>query len=139
MIRIYDSYLDQGHSSTAFLVASLLFIVLVSTGHAHGSQADLGDGTNRNPVLFADYSDPDVIRVGADYYLVASSFHFMPGLPILKSHDVVNWTIIGHLFPRLDISPAYSMIGGDRYGKGAVGSSHPISRQKFLCVFPHAN
>ena len=47
--------------------------------------ADQRDGTYRNPVLYADYSDPDVIRVGRDYYMVASSFNAVPGLPILHS------------------------------------------------------
>ena len=50
-----------------------------------------------NPVLFADYSDPDVIRDGANYYLVASTFHFVPGIPILQSTDLVHWTIVGHV------------------------------------------
>jgi beta-xylosidase len=57
---------------------------------------DNGDGTYSNPVIFADYSDPDAIRVGDDFYLTASSFSSMPGLPILHSLDLVNWTIIGH-------------------------------------------
>jgi beta-xylosidase len=63
--------------------------------------ADLGDGTYRNPVLFADYSDPDVVRVGRDYYLVASSFNCTPALPILHSRDLVNWTIINHALKNL--------------------------------------
>lgn len=58
--------------------------------------ADNNDGTYKNPVLYADYSDPDVIRVGDDYYMTASSFSSIPGLPILHSRDLVNWTIIGH-------------------------------------------
>lgn len=62
-----------------------------------------------NPVIYADYSDPDVIRVQDDYYLVASSFHFSPGIPILHSKDLVNWKIIGHVLPRLDFHPAYDM------------------------------
>ena len=64
------------------------------------------DGTYRNPVLFADYSDPDVIRVGDDFYMTASSFNCVPGLPILHSKDLVNWQLIGHaiqeLPPRFD-------------------------------------
>jgi beta-xylosidase len=52
-------------------------------------------------ILFADYSDPDVIRVGDDYYLVSSSFQAVPGLPILHSRDLVNWTIVGHAVDRL--------------------------------------
>ncbi|GAA2143904.1 glycoside hydrolase 43 family protein [Glycomyces algeriensis] len=65
------------------------------------STADNGDGTYRNPVLRADWSDPDAIRVGDDYYLIASSFHRVPGLPVLHSRDLVNWTIIGHALDRL--------------------------------------
>ena len=58
--------------------------------------ADLGNGKYHNPILCADYSDPDVCRVGDDYYMTASSFNCLPGLPILHSKDLVNWTIIGH-------------------------------------------
>jgi beta-xylosidase len=58
--------------------------------------ADNGDGTYKNPILHADYSDPDVIRVGDDFYMTASSFTCVPGLPILHSRDLVNWKIIGH-------------------------------------------
>ena len=58
--------------------------------------SDLGNGTYKNPVLYADYSDPDICRVGDDYYMTASSFNCLPGLPILHSKDLVNWTIIGH-------------------------------------------
>lgn len=60
---------------------------------------DQGDGTYRNPIIYADYSDPDVIRVGDDFYMTASSFSHFPGLPILHSKDLVNWTIIGHAAP----------------------------------------
>ena len=60
--------------------------------------ADNGNGTYKNPILHADYSDPDVIRVGDDFYMTASSFNEVPALPILHSHDLVNWKIIGHAF-----------------------------------------
>lgn len=63
--------------------------------------ADNGDGTYTNPVLHADYSDPDVVRVGSDFYLTASSFNSVPGLPILHSRDLVNWELIGHALERL--------------------------------------
>lgn len=62
---------------------------------------DVGDGTYRNPVLYADYSDPDAIRVGEDYWLTASSFSHVPGLPILHSRDLVNWTLVNHALPAL--------------------------------------
>ena len=62
---------------------------------------DNGDGTFTNPVINADYSDPDVICVGDDYYLTASSFNCIPGLPILHSKDMVNWEIIGYALKSL--------------------------------------
>lgn len=62
--------------------------------------ADLRDGRYQNPVLHADYSDPDACRVGDDFYMTASSFDAVPGLPILHSKDLVNWTLIGHALPR---------------------------------------
>lgn len=58
--------------------------------------SDQGDGTYKNPVLYADYSDPDVVHVGDDYYMTSSSFNVAPGLPILHSKDLVNWELIGH-------------------------------------------
>lgn len=58
--------------------------------------ADQGNGTYKNPVLYADYSDPDLCRVGDDFYMTASSFNCLPGLPILHSKDLVNWSLIGH-------------------------------------------
>ena len=60
--------------------------------------ADNGDGTYRNPIIHADYSDPDVVRVGDDFYMTASSFNAVPGLPILHSKDLVNWRIVNHVF-----------------------------------------
>lgn len=63
--------------------------------------ADLGNGNFRNPVIYADYSDPDVVRVGEDFYMTASSFNSSPGLPILHSKDLVNWQIIAHAVDRL--------------------------------------
>lgn len=63
--------------------------------------ADLGNGKYKNPVLYADYSDPDVCRVGEDYYMTASSFNCVPGLPILHSKDLVNWRIVGHAINRM--------------------------------------
>lgn len=77
----------------------LLLFAAVTVSAQYRSEVwcpDNGDGTYTNPVINADYSDPDVICVGDDYYLTASSFQCMPGLPILHSRDMVNWTIVGH-------------------------------------------
>src|SRR5690242_14759379 len=75
----------------------LLFFIFIIQHFQTGAQlytADNGDGTYTNPVLYADYSDPDVIRVGDDYYMVASSFTCQPGVPVLHSKDLINWRII---------------------------------------------
>ncbi len=58
--------------------------------------SDLGSGMYKNPVLYADYSDPDAIRVGDDYFMTASSFNEMPGLPILHSKDMINWKLVNY-------------------------------------------
>ncbi|MCC8173523.1 MAG: glycoside hydrolase 43 family protein [Odoribacter sp.] len=63
--------------------------------------SDLGNGKYKNPIINADYSDPDVCRVGDDYYMTASSFNCIPGLPILHSKDMVNWTLINHAVKKL--------------------------------------
>ena len=95
--------------SRAF-VAGLLCIVTISlpddSTFQGGWVPDLGNGRYRNPVIFADYSDPDVIRVDDEYTLVSSSFNYTPGLPVLQSHDLVNWTIVSHVFDQLP-SPRY--------------------------------
>ena len=62
---------------------------------------DLGNGQYQNPILLCDYSDPDVIRVGDTYYMTASSFNYVPGLPILTSKDLVNWTLVNYALPRI--------------------------------------
>lgn len=65
-------------------------------------KADLEDGTFKNPILFADYSDPDVIRVDDTYYMTASSFNYTPGLPILISKDLVNWKLVNYALDKID-------------------------------------
>jgi beta-xylosidase len=76
---------------------------------------DNRDGTYKNPVIYADYSDPDVIRVGDDFYLTASSFNAIPGLPILHSRDLVNWKIIGHALQR---QPPDEVFARPQHGNG---------------------
>ena len=61
--------------------------------------SDLGNGKYKNPVLYADYSDPDACRVGDGFYMTSSSFGCLPGLQILHSKDLVNWTFIGAAVP----------------------------------------
>lgn len=64
-------------------------------------KSDLENGVYKNPIIFADYSDPDVIRVGDTYYMTASSFNYIPGLPILISKDLVNWELVNYALKRI--------------------------------------
>jgi beta-xylosidase len=89
-----------------------------------------------NPVLFADYSDPDIIRDGRSFYLVSSSFSFVPGLPILESPDLVHWTIVAHVLPKIEIDPKYNMTGGNRYGGGVWAPSIRKHNGLFYVYFP---
>ncbi len=81
---------------------------------------DQGDGTYINPIIHADYSDPDVIRCGDDFYMTASSFQSTPGLPILHSKDLVNWTIANYA---LEAVPPYDFYAVPRHGKGVWAPS----------------
>ncbi len=86
----------------ALSAASLLLFGCQSTPSSDSSTtmapwvSDLGDGTYKNPVIYADYSDPDVVQVDGTYYMTSSSFNSAPGLPLLTSKDLVNWELVGH-------------------------------------------
>ncbi|ATI80776.1 glycoside hydrolase family 43 protein [Sphingobium yanoikuyae] len=86
-------------------------------------RADQGDGTYRNPVLFADYPDPDIIRVGADFYFASTTFANAPGVTILHSKDLVNWRIASHVVDRLDGDPRYDLKNGGAYRRGFYAAS----------------
>jgi len=84
----------------ASIVLILSALLVAGPAAAQAWSPDAGNGRYRNPVLFADYSDPDVVRVGDDYYMTASSFNAFPALPILHSKDLVHWTLVNHAVPR---------------------------------------
>jgi beta-xylosidase len=123
----------------------LALFVCLFTGHwAHGQSistpyvskvwvADNGDGTYKNPVLYADYSDPDAIRVGDDYYMTASSFNCMPGLPILHSKDLVNWEIIGHALKKQIPDNVYDR---PQHGKGVWAPSIRFHKGEYYIYYP---
>ena len=80
--------------------------------------------TFSNPVLWEDFADVDVIRVGETFYASTSTMHYSPGAPILRSYDLVNWEIAGHSVPRLEFdSPAYDLDGSHAYVKGIWASA----------------
>lgn len=80
--------------------------------------ADNGNGTFTNPVFFDEFSDPDLIRVGDDFYLTGTTMHTMPGLPVLHSRDLVNWRLLSYACDRLDLGPEFRLEGGEIYGQG---------------------
>ena len=94
---------------------------------------DLGNGKYKNPIIYADYSDPDVIRVGNDFYLVSSSFDQIPGLPILHSKDLVNWTIIGHALLR---QPPYNVYSKVQHGNGVWAPSIRYHKGDYYIYYP---
>ncbi len=95
--------------------------------------ADNGDGTYKNPVLHADYSDPDAIRVGNDFYMVASSFNCVPGLPILHSNDLVNWQLIGHALSEL---PPFDVFNKPQHGNGVWAPCIRFHNNEFYIYYP---
>ncbi|HVZ63002.1 MAG TPA: glycoside hydrolase 43 family protein [Lacunisphaera sp.] len=94
---------------------------------------DRGDGTYRNPVLQADYSDPDVVRVGDDYWMTSSSFSHVPGLPILHSRDLVNWTLVTHALPRLAPEDTFR---APQHGKGVWAPAIRFHGGRYWIYYP---
>ena len=94
---------------------------------------DLGDGRYKNPVLYADYSDPDVVRVGTDFYLTSSSFNCVPGLQILHSKDLVNWRIIGAVFKQ---QPPLARYREPQHGNGVWAPALRFHNQEFYLYYP---
>jgi beta-xylosidase len=95
--------------------------------------SDLGNGQYKNPVLDADYSDPDACRVGNDFYMIASSFDAVPGLPILHSKDLVNWTIIGHALKR---QPPFEHFSKTQHGNGVWAPAIRYHAGEFWIYYP---
>ena len=116
----------------------LACVALAATFHAAAQSplpwsADLGNGEYRNPVLHADYSDPDVIRVGSMFYMTSSSFSNAPGLPLLQSSDMVNWELVGHALPAL---PPHDFFSKPQPGKGVWAPALRHHDGKFWIFWP---
>jgi beta-xylosidase len=94
---------------------------------------DLGNGRYKNPVLYADYSDPDVVRVGSDFYLTSSSFNAVPGLQILHSKDLVNWTLIGAVFQQQPPLARYQQV---QHGNGVWAPAIRYHNKEFYIYYP---
>lgn len=95
--------------------------------------ADLENGSYKNPVLNADYSDPDVCRAGNEFYMTASSFNAAPGLPILQSKDLVNWQLVGHALLR---QPPFAHFSKVQHGNGVWAPSIRYHKGEFYIYYP---
>ena len=117
----------------------LLALLAPAAARAQTWTADLGNGTYSNPLFYDEFSDPDVIRVGDDFYLTGTTMHSMPGLPILHSTDLVNWELLGYAMDRLDLGPQYRLEnGGQIYGRGIWAPSFRYHDGTFY-IFSNVN
>ncbi|WP_146399617.1 glycoside hydrolase 43 family protein [Planctomycetes bacterium CA13] len=109
-------------------------IICCSTALAKtGSWGDQGDGTYNNPILNADYPDVDVEQVGDTYYMISSKQHMCPGMVILESKDMVNWTTIGHVWDKLSWAPEYSWDAMQGYPFGVWAGDFTYQDGKWYC------
>lgn len=120
-----------------FIILVIYFgMVQFSKAQQTEKWGDLGNGTYRNPVLPADYSDPDVIRVGKDYYGISSTLQESPGMVVIHSRDLVNWEIIGHVIS--DISTLGEEMNWDKmqgYNQGVYAGSIRFHNNKYYVHF----
>jgi len=121
-------------SSIPILLVLMIPQLMFSQRRMTGSWiADRGDGTYINPVLHADYSDPDVVRVGDDYYMTASSFNCVPGLPVLHSKDLVNWELLGYALDELIPPDVYNK---PQHGNGVWAPCIRYHNREFYIYYP---
>lgn len=112
------------------------FLSLNLFGQMSDKWGDQYDGTYHNPVIPADFSDTDVIRVGDDYYAISSTMQYSPGMAVLHSKDLVNWEIIGHVVSDLtQISPELNWDKMNCYGRGIWAGSIRYYKDKFWVYF----
>mgnify|MGYP003290337446 CR=1 FL=1 len=93
------------------------------------------DGSYRNPMIYADVPDMSVIRVGEYYYMVSTTMHLMPGAPVMRSKDLVNWETVSYLFDKLTDHERYDLKNGTVYGKGQWATSIRYNNGKFYALF----
>ena len=126
---------------TCLLLSALFAVSACANVPSHGRSwtADNGNGTFTNPLFYDEFSDPDLIRVGEDFYLAGTTMHSMPGLVILHSKDLVNWKFLSYAFQRLDLGPEFSLEEGrEAYGQGIWAPCIRYHEGKFY-VFSNVN
>ncbi len=118
------------------IVCLFLYMLLLSNSlFAQKTHSDNGDGIYTNPVIAADFPDPDVIRVDTTYYMVSTTMFIFPGVTILKSYDLVNWEYCSNAVQRMDFSPCFNLDGCNRYGHGQWATSLKYNNGKFYLLF----
>ncbi|PWT75640.1 MAG: beta-xylosidase [Bacteroidetes bacterium] len=123
------------HATLIFGFMILGVVLFIDEVHAQNSHSDNGDGTYTNPVIPADFPDPDVIRVGDTYYMVNTTMFVFPGVTVLKSKDLVNWEYCSNAVPRFDFSNCYNLDTCNRYGHGQWATSIKFHNNKFYLLF----
>lgn len=102
-----------------FLLILSLCALFTGKVNSQSWTADNGNGTFTNPLFYDEFTDPDLIRVDTVFYMVASSMHAMPGLPLLRSKDLVNWEFVTYIFDKLDLGSEFHLEGDKGiYGNG---------------------
>ncbi|MEO7991289.1 MAG: glycoside hydrolase 43 family protein [Chryseolinea sp.] len=119
----------------AIIFATLWFISGHFIADAQQNQSDNGDGTYTNPVINADFPDPDVILVDDTYYMVTTTMFVFPGVTILKSKDLVNWEYCSNAVPRFDFHRNYNLEAGYRYAHGQWATSIKYHNGEFQLLF----
>ena len=119
---------------TVFL-ASGVFFVPAGCSDRQTTNQEAATATAENPIIWADVPDPDVIRVGDDFYMVSTTMHLMPGCPVMHSKDLVNWETIGYVFDKLEDTPRYDLENGTVYGKGQWATSLRYRDGVFYVLF----
>jgi len=115
---------------------TFLVFIFLSTGLvSQKTSSDNGDGTYTNPVISADFPDPDVIFVDGTYYMVSTTMFIFPGVTILQSKDLVNWEYCSNAVARFDFSPCYNLNGCHRYSHGQWATSMRYHKGKFHLLF----
>jgi beta-xylosidase len=126
-------------SARLIALFSLLLQTLASVAQDPTWTSDNGNGTFTNPLFFDEFSDPDMIRVGNEYYLTGTTMHAMPGLPVLHSRDLVNWEFLTYAVDRLDLGPDFQLKdGGNIYGQGIWAPCFRYHNGKYY-IFSNVN
>ncbi len=113
------------------IITPALLSALVTGGCNNGQESR--EVTFANPVIHADYSDPDVVRSGDSYYMVASSFNCVPGLPVLRSDDLISWELTGYALDRLQPEEYYASV---RHGGGVWAPCIRMHNGEFYIFYP---